>query len=101
MPGKSGCPVYRGEILLISYFGTREKIILPVNRGPTVATKSPTTIRPTAAELLRHRLMINLDPDGILGYLVARTKEAVRRLDNKNYRAARKIFMLNEGVSVH
>ena len=31
LPGKSGCPVYRGLILLISYFGG--KIILPVNRS--------------------------------------------------------------------
>ena len=74
----------------------------PIHQTPALEQHfTPNIPRPTAAELLRHRLMTNLDPDSILGHLVARTKEAVRRLDNKNYRAARKIFMLNnhEGVS--
>ena len=37
LPDKSGCPVYRGQIPLISYIGG--KFILPVNRGPTVQGK--------------------------------------------------------------
>lgn len=51
--------------------------------------------RPRASDLLKHTLMVEAHPDTILNLLVARTKDAVRRLDNKNYRAARKIFMLN------
>ena len=45
--------------------------------------------------------MVEARPETVLSMLVARTKDAVRRLDNKNYRAARKIFMLNNhnGVS--
>ena len=58
--------------------------------------------RPRACDLLKHTLMVEAHPETVLSMLVARTKDAVRRLDNKNYRAARKIFMLNNhnGVSL-
>ena len=58
-------------------------------------------LRPRACDLLKHTLMVEARPETVLSMLVARTKDAVRRLDNKNYRAARKIFMLNNhnGVS--
>ncbi|XP_063681098.1 serine/threonine-protein kinase TAO1-like [Bolinopsis microptera] len=51
--------------------------------------------RPRACDLLKHTLMVEAHPETVLSMLVARTKDAVRRLDNKSYRAARKIFMLN------
>lgn len=51
--------------------------------------------RPRASELLRHPWIAEVRPDGILSELVARTKDAVRRLDNKSYKAAKQIFMLN------
>ena len=43
--------------------------------------------------------MVEAEPETVLSILVARTKDAVRRLDSKNYRAAKKIFMLNNAVS--
>lgn len=51
--------------------------------------------RPRASDLLKHRLMVDARPEAVLSLLVSRTKDAVRRLDNKTYRAARKIFMLD------
>lgn len=51
--------------------------------------------RPNSTELLKHPWMVEAEPETVLSILVARTKDAVRRLDSKNYRAAKKIFMLN------
>eukprot|EP00116_Pleurobrachia_bachei_P016140 sb/3476402/ len=37
LPGKSGYPVYRGQKLLIFYFGGSLLYILPVNRGSGIS----------------------------------------------------------------
>ena len=49
--------------------------------------------RPTSAELLNHHMVIRKRPANVVVELIARTKTAVRELDNLNYRKMKKILM--------
>nr|XP_058963725.1 serine/threonine-protein kinase TAO1-like isoform X1 [Pocillopora verrucosa] len=49
--------------------------------------------RPTAEDLLQHPFVSQPRPTGILLELIERTKQAVRALDNMNYRKMKKMIM--------
>lgn len=49
--------------------------------------------RPTAEDLLQHPFVSQPRPEGIILELIERTKQAVRALDNMNYRKMKKMIM--------
>lgn len=49
--------------------------------------------RPTAEDLLQHSFVSQPRPEGIILELIERTKQAVRALDNMNYRKMKKMIM--------
>lgn len=53
--------------------------------------------RPTAHQLLLHPIVKKQRMTGVLVELIARTKAAVRELDNLNYRKMKKILMVDSG----
>ncbi|XP_058062401.1 serine/threonine-protein kinase Tao [Anopheles bellator] len=56
--------------------------------------KSPID-RPTSTQLLKHTFMTRIRSPAVLIDLIARTKAAVRELDNLNYRKMKKILMVD------
>ncbi|XP_055388518.1 serine/threonine-protein kinase Tao isoform X3 [Condylostylus longicornis] len=56
--------------------------------------KSPSD-RPTSLELLKHTYLTRQRSNNVLIELIARTKAAVRELDNLNYRKMKKILMID------
>lgn len=55
--------------------------------------KKQPAARPTADDLLQHEFVSQPRPEGIILELIERTKQAVRALDNMNYRRTKKILL--------
>lgn len=55
--------------------------------------KKQPAARPTADDLLQHDFVSQPRPEGIILELIERTKQAVRALDNMNYRRTKKILL--------
>lgn len=58
-----------------------------------VCLKKQPGARPTAEDLLQHTFVSQPRPEGIILELIERTKQAVRALDNMNYRRTKKILL--------